>query len=63
MKFKELIDDPSIENRIKFKKECIKRVEEDIKLNGDGWGIKHRQIEMINEEIKRLENDNKRNVT
>ena len=57
MKFKEIIDNPTIENKIKFKKECINRIEEDIKLNGDGWGIKNRQIDMIKEDIKRLENE------
>ena len=56
-KFKEIIDNPTIENKIKFKKECINRIEEDIKLNGDGWGIKNRQIDMIKEDIKRLENE------
>ena len=31
--------------------------EEDIKNKGDAWGIKQRQIQMINEDIKRLKNE------
>ena len=57
MKFKEIIDNPTIENKIKFKQECIKRIEKDIKNKGDAWGIKQRQIQMINEDIKRLKNE------
>ena len=57
MKFKEIIDNPTIENKIKFKQECIKRIEEDIKNKGDAWGIKKRQIQMINEDMKRLKNE------
>ncbi len=61
MKFKELIKDPSIANQIKFKEECIKRIQEDIKANGDnGFGYKKRQIENIEEDIRKLKNENKR---
>lgn len=34
MKFIDIIENPSIENKILFKKECIKRIEENIKNNG-----------------------------
>lgn len=61
MKFKEIVDNPSIENQIKFKKECIRRIQEDIKANGDnGFGYKKIQIENIEEDIKKLKNANKR---
>ena len=64
MKFKEIIDNPSIENQIKFKKECIKRIQEDIKVNGDnGFGHKKIQIENIERDIRQLENENKRIIS
>ena len=51
----------SIENQIKFKEECIKRIQEDIKVNGDnGFGYKKMQIEHIEEDIRKLKNENKR---
>lgn len=60
MKFKELVDNPSIENKIKFKKECIKRIEKEIEVNGDSWGVKNRQVDILKEDIRELENENKR---
>ena len=61
MKFKEIIDNPSNENQIKFKKDCIKRIQKDIKDNGDnGFGYKKMQIEHIEEDIEKLKNENER---
>ena len=62
MKFINIIENPSIENKILFKKECIKRIEENIKNNGDNWGTKKRQIDIMLEDIETLKNDNKRNI-
>lgn len=62
MKFEEIIKNPSKENIINFKKECIKRIEENIKNNGDNWGTKKRQIDIMLEDIETLKNDNKRNI-
>ena len=63
MNFKEIIDNPTIENQIRFKEECIKRIKEDIKLNGDnGFGYKKILIENIEKDIKKLKNENKRIV-
>lgn len=62
MKFEEIIKNPSKENIINFKKECIKRIEENIKNNGDNWGTKKRQIDTMLEDIETLKNDNKRNI-
>ncbi len=61
MKFKEIIDNSTTENQIKFKEECIKRIQKDIKETGDnGFGYKKIQIENIEEDIKKLKNENKR---
>ena len=61
MKFKEIIDNPSNENQIKFKKDCIKRIQKDIKDNGDnGFGYKKMQIEHIEDDIEKLKNENER---
>ena len=61
MKFKEIIDNPSNENQIKFKRDCIKRIQKDIKDNGDnGFGYKKMQIEHIEEDIEKLKNENER---
>lgn len=62
MKFIDIIENPSIENKILFKKECIKRIYSDIEQNGDCWGIKKRQINMILEDIETIKNGNKRNI-
>lgn len=62
MKFEEIIKNPSNENIINFKKECIKRIYSDIEQNGDCWGIKKRQINMILEDIETIKNGNKRNI-
>ena len=58
MKFKELIDNPTIENKIKFKKYQIEQMKEDIDKNGDnGFGFKKRQLENMNEDLRELENE------
>lgn len=63
MKFKEIVDNPSTENQIKFKEDCIKRIKEDIKSNGDnGFGYKKLLIENIEKDIRKLKNENKRIV-
>lgn len=62
MKFEEIIKNPSKDTIIKFKNECIKRIEDDIKRTGDCWGIKERQINMILEDIERIKNGNKGNI-
>lgn len=62
MKFEEIIKNPSKDTIIKFKNECIKRIEDDIKQTGDCWGIKKRQINMILEDIERIKNGNKGNI-
>ena len=62
MKFEEIIKNPSKENIINFNKQCIKRIEENIKNNGDNWGTKKRQIDIMLEDIETLKNDNKRNI-
>ncbi len=61
MKFKKIIDNPSIENQIRFKKECFYRIKKDMEINGDnGFGYKKIQLENMQEDIKKLENENKR---
>lgn len=63
MKFKELIDNPTIKNKIKFKKYQIKQIKEDINKNGDnGFGLKTRQLENMKVDLKKLENEFTRNI-
>lgn len=58
MKFKELIDNPSLENKIKFKKYQINLLKKDIENNGDnGFGYKKIQLENMNEDLRKLENE------
>lgn len=61
MKFIDLINNPSLENKIKFKKQQINWLEEDIKQNGDnGFGYKKIQLENMLEDLIKLENEIKR---
>lgn len=61
MKFIDLINNPSLENKIKFKKQQINWLEEDIKQNGDnGFGYKKTQLENMLEDLIKLENEIKR---
>lgn len=63
MKFEELIDNPTIKNKIKFKKYQIKQIKEDINKNGDnGFGSKTRQLENMKVDLKKLENEFTRNI-
>ena len=58
MKFIDLINNPSLENKIKFKKQQIKWLKEDIKNNGDnGFGYKKMQIENMEEDLIKLQNE------
>lgn len=61
LKFIDLINNPSLENKIKFKKQQINWLEEDIKQNGDnGFGYKKIQLENMLEDLIKLENEIKR---
>lgn len=61
MKFIDLINNPTLENKIKFKKQQIKWLEENIKINGDnGFGYKKIQLENLKGDLIKLENENKR---
>ena len=58
LKFIDLINNPSLENKIKFKKQQIKWLKEDIKNNGDnGFGYKKMQIENMEEDLIKLQNE------
>ena len=61
MKFIDLVNNPSLENKIKFKKQQINWLKEDIKQNGDnGFGYKKIQLENMLEDLIKLENEIKR---
>ncbi len=61
MKFIDLINNPTLENKIKFKKQQIKWLEENIKINGDnGFGYKKIQLENLKGDLIKLKNENKR---
>lgn len=61
MKFIDLISNQSLENKIKFKKQQINWLREDIKQNGDnGFGYKKNQLENMKEDLIKLENEIKR---
>lgn len=52
LKFKDLINNQSLKNKIKFQKQKIKILEDDIKENGDnGFGYKSRQLENLKEDL------------
>ena len=58
LEFIDLINNPSLENKIKFKKQQIKWLKEDIKNNGDnGFGYKKMQIENMEEDLIKLQNE------
>lgn len=53
MKFKDLINNQTLENKIKFQRQKIKILEDDIKENGDnGFGYKSRQLENLKLDLK-----------
>lgn len=53
LKFKDLINNQSLKNKIKFQKQKIKILEDDIKENGDnGFGYKSRQLENLKLDLK-----------
>ena len=53
LKFKDLINNQSLKNKIKFQNQKIKILEDDIKENGDnGFGYKSRQLENLKEDLK-----------
>lgn len=53
MKFKDLINKQTLENKIKFQRQKIKILEDDIKENGDnGFGYKSRQLENLKLDLK-----------
>ena len=53
LKFKDLINNQTLENKIKFQKQKIKILEDDIKENGDnGFGYKSRQLENLKLDLK-----------
>ena len=61
MKFIDLINNPSLENKIKFKSQQINWLKEDIKQNGyNGFGYKKIQLEEMLEDLIKLENEIKR---
>lgn len=61
MKFIDLINNPTLENKIRFKKQQIKWIEENIKTNGDnGFGYKKIQLENLKGDLIKLKNENKR---
>ena len=61
MKFIDLINNSSLKNKIKFKEQQINWVKEDIKKNGDnGFGYKKMQLEHMEEDLIKLENETKR---
>ena len=63
MKFIDLINNPTLENKIKFKKQQIHWIEDDIKKNGDnGFGYKKMQLEHLKEDLINMENEIKRNT-
>lgn len=53
LKFKDLINNQTLENKIKFQRQKIKILEDDIKENGDnGFGYKSRQLENLKLDLK-----------
>lgn len=53
LKFKDLINKQTLENKIKFQRQKIKILEDDIKENGDnGFGYKSRQLENLKLDLK-----------
>ena len=53
LKFKVLINKQTLENKIKFQRQKIKILEDDIKENGDnGFGYKSRQLENLKLDLK-----------
>lgn len=58
LKFIDLVNNPSLENKIKFKSQQINWLQEDIKRNGDnGFGYKKMQLENMEEDLIKLENE------
>lgn len=60
MMFKELVENPSLENKIRFQKQIIQEQIHDIEKNGDnGFGFKKKKLENMKNDLVKLENEYK----
>ena len=61
MKFKDLVDNMTLENKIKFQRQMIEIQKKDLAENGDdGFGRKERRLKNMYEDLKRLEDEYKK---
>lgn len=61
MKFIELANNNTLENKIEFQKQMISILEEDIQKNGDnGFGLKKKQLENMKSDLQKLQDGHKR---